>query len=332
MKKINSFPKNKITLAEIQEIYQIESYCELVEFVTKLLDNQQLLPIKSSKGNGKKPTLFNAYRIIRNRSTGTEFREELLYLSNWLKNDYYLKNLKTYERDRSYVLMLNEYMIQLNGKKPVPASLNERSFEIFGREKFLDKEGGLRILKNVDLSVKELNIYETTEPLAYYTNHKTIPQTILFIENKDTFYSMRKHLLDGHTSILNEEIGTLVYGGGKGIYRSIHDFGLCMEPYMVDERNHFLYFGDLDYEGILIYEKLKEILSDKHSIFPFILAYERMIMKGQGYQLPITKEKQNRNTGTYFFDSFTKETVERMKNILQQDRYIPQEILQEVDF
>ena len=31
-----------------------------------------------------------------------------------------------------------------------------------------------------------LNLYETSEPLAYYTDTKEIPQNILLVENKDT--------------------------------------------------------------------------------------------------------------------------------------------------
>lgn len=334
MKSLDSFQKNKVTLSEIEKYYQVESYAELVKIVSMLIEKEKLVPILCSKGNGKKPPLYNRYRIIKNENKIIEnsYQEELLYLSNRLNNDYYLKNLKAYEADRLYVLMLNKYMLHLNGKIPTPASINERSFEIFAREKFLSKEGGLRILKNVRLSLEELSIYETTEPLAYYTNHKRTPQVILFIENKDTFYSMRKHLIDGYNKILNEEIGTLVYGGGKGIYRSIQDFGLCMEPYMLDEKNRFLYFGDLDYEGILIYEKLCEIMNEKQSIKPFTSAYESMLKKGELYELPFTKEKQNRNVGTTFFDAFAKETIGKMKLVLEQDRYIPQEILQEVDF
>lgn len=38
--------------------------------------------------------------------------------------------------------------------------------------------------------------------------------------------------MSGHTEIFNMEVGTLIYGAGKGILRSFQDFDLCAEPYM----------------------------------------------------------------------------------------------------
>ena len=43
--------------------------------------------------------------------------------------------------------------------------------------------------------------------------------------------------------------------------------------------------------------------------------------------LPQTKEGQNRNIEEVFFNYFNQETIKKMKNILKQDRYIPQETL-----
>ena len=67
--------------------------------------------------------------------------------------------------------------------------------------KILAQEGQ-RLLKNVGLTVDDLNIYETAEPLAYYSVSKETPQNILIIENKDTFYSLRKFLIERHPRIL----------------------------------------------------------------------------------------------------------------------------------
>lgn len=173
-----------------------------------------------------------------------------------LKNDYYLGNMEAYLKDRTFVLLLNDFIKEHNECLKEAASYNERSFEIWGREKLLNREGGIRILKNLGLTPEELNVYDTTEPLAYYSHHKRVPQQILILENKDTFYSMRRHLLDNDLMILGKEIGTLIYGGRKSIHKSFQDFTLCVEPYLNDKRNEILYFGDLDYEGILIYESL----------------------------------------------------------------------------
>ena len=345
MEKIQQYEKNKITLSELREFYQISEYGDLVKLVERLIETKQIEPIRNSKLNGKTPALFNGYRILRPVEDYTVEKEELMLLSSHLNIDYYMKHLDTYRKDRKYVWLLDEY-IKNNGAMPdEPVSGNERSFEIFGREKFIGKEGGQRILKNLGVSQEQLNLYETTEPLAYYTNHKKQPQKLLIIENKDTFYSMRRHLIEKNSTILGEEIGTLIYGGGKAIYRSFEDFALCVEPYMNDPANTYLYYGDLDYEGILIYEKLQELVGSEKKIQPFVPAYEMMLVKGGRlsnrldgekislrYQLPEMKAGQNQNCGDLFFGYFSETVQNVMKELLKENRYLPQEILQEKDF
>jgi hypothetical protein len=332
MKEIKRFPRNKITLEELQEYYHIEEYNQLVEQVNLLIDRNSIEPIKSSHFNGKKPRLYRVYRIIQDKPNYEPWQNELRYLVPELNGDYYLRHLDKYDKDRTSILKLNRYFMESKEKLSSEIAINERSFEIFGREKFLLKEGGIRILHNVGLDIKDLNCYETSQPLAYYSHRKNEGQTMLIIENKDTFYSMRKHLLEGNEKIFNIPIGTLIYGGGKGIYGSITDFALCVEPYMRSKNNRILYFGDLDYEGILIYEQVKKEMKEEYPFYPFVQAYERMVEKGENLLLPNSKEMQNKNCGNEFFAHFKPEFVEKMKAILEEGRYIPQEILQMGEF
>ena len=92
----------------------------------------------------------------------------------------------------------------------------------------------------------------------------------MILENKDPFFSMRNYLLNGHTEI---------FGAGKGIIRSFQDFDLCAEPYMKHPENTIYYFGDLDYEGIGIYENLAEKFRSRWKILPFVPAYQAMLGK-----------------------------------------------------
>ena len=55
--------------------------------------------------------------------------------------------------------------------------------------------------------------------------------------------------------ILGKMFDTVIYGAGKGIYRTFSDYVQGAEDYFNAE-NMLYYFGDLDYEGILIYEHL----------------------------------------------------------------------------
>lgn len=140
--------------------------------------------------------------------------------------------------------------------------------------------------------------------------------------------------MDGGETIFGCPFGTLVYGAGKGILRSFQEFSICAEPYMQAPENRIYYFGDLDYEGIGIYERLAEIFEkQEHNIQPFTQAYEKMLEKAaQTAGLPVTKEKQNRRLSGRFFACFSQQTVRRMKDVLEREQYIPQEILNIADF
>lgn len=310
------------------------TYQEQYEYICRLLEEGKIKPVKASGTNGKKPALFREYWILEKQKDYSKYIEELKYsISTKISVDYYLDHPDIYKQDRSWVLMLNEYLKKKQDLLQISESLNERSFEIWNREKFLDREQGKRVLKRCGIEMDLLNIYRTTEPLAYYTHTRNLPQNLLILENKDTFFSMRNYLLSGHTEIFNIETGTLIYGAGKGIIRSFQDFDLCAEPYMRYPGNTILYFGDLDYEGIGIYENLAEKFKDRWKITPFVPAYKAMIRKARSVKtLPSTKAGQNRNISPDFFSYFDAQTAAVMKMILEANRYIPQEILNHADF
>ena len=330
----------RISLKELAGSSGKENYGELYEWILGQIKQGVLKPVKASGMNGKKPALFLEYRILekdeRNDQDKGKLENELKYrLVPEITIDYYLEHLDRYREDRDKVLQLNCFLKEKKKNLETKISWNERSFEIWQREKFLTKEQGLKILKRCGMTVDDLGVYQTAEPFSYFAAVRDTPQNLLILENKDTFYSMRRKLLEKETtSVIGLSIGTLIYGAGKGIWRAFEDFDSSAEPYMKASGNQFFYFGDLDYEGILIYEKLAEDCREKH-IVPFCEAYLKMLKKAEHFgidSLPATKEGQNRNIGEIFFSFFTKEAKERMKDILEQNKYIPQEILNYTDY
>lgn len=326
----------KMKLEEIEKRFKIENYQELYEKVLQLIAQNKIKPIKNAGLNGKKPSLYKAYWLIEEKEEQPDFIEELsYYYVPAISTDYYLHHLKAYQEDRCWVLLLNEYLKTQKEQLAIPMAMNERSFAIWHREKFIKEEQGKKVLKRCGLSVDMLNLYETTEPLAYYVHTRNTPQNMLIVENKDTFYSMRKRLLSGENNIMGVEVGTLIYGAGKGILRSFQDFTFCGEPYMREKCNTLYYFGDLDYEGIMIYEKLATLFETFCEILPFGEGYLGMLEKARQIgkeQLPFTKDGQNQIPGTDFFRYFSKEQAEEMLALLKEKRYIPQEILCVEDF
>lgn len=324
----------RISLEELLRSMSGMSYPEQYRKIRDMLDREKIRPVRASGTNGKKPALYREYWVEREEKDYHLLEEELKFkMSPAISVDYYLKHPDVYEEDREAVLRLNEYLLKKKNLLKVSESVNERSFEIWGQEKFLSRGAGKKILKRCHIPEELLNMYATSEPFSYFTRSSDTPQNILILENKDTFYSMRRFLLEGQERILGIKTGTLIYGAGKRVLRSFQDFALCAEPYMKKKQNRFLYFGDMDYEGIGIYENLAELVSPEMKILPFVPAYQAMLDKaGKTEKLPVTKEQQNRNIRQSFFSHFEKDVAERMTKILEAQRYIPQEILNIQDF
>lgn len=325
--------KQRIALDAILKKYPADTYEQQYQRILKFIEDGKIKPVKASGVNGKKPALYREYWILEEKQDYSVWLEELKYsLHPAISIDYYLSHPETYVRERRDVIRLSEYLKEQGKKLHCQESVNERSFEIWGQEKFLKKGEGRKILKHCGLDTGFLNVYDTTEPLAYFCRTREVPQNLLILENKDTFFSMRKHLLESRCEILGVPMGTLIYGAGKGILKSFRDFEFCAEPYMRAEGNCIFYFGDLDYEGIGIYESLARTFAEHWKVVPFLPAYEAMLEKAaKTKSLPETKEQQNRNIEQLFFSWFQADQVRKMKEILEADRYIPQEILNITD-
>ena len=323
-----------ISLEELLRSHREETYSAQYQYIMGLLEQGKIKPVKASRKNGKSPALYLSYWLLEEKPDYSAWEEELHYrLHPKIGVDYYLAHPEQYGRDRNDVLALDRYLRESSALLDYPESVNERSFEIWNREKFLTKGPGKTILKRCGLEPEALCFYETEEPLAYYTRTRETPQELLILENKDTFFSMRKHLLEGSAQIFGRTVGTLIYGAGKRILRSFRDFSLCAEPYMADGENTISYFGDLDYEGVGIYEQLSESFRERFSIIPFVPAYEAMLQKAARVaDLPATSEGQNRHISGEFFSYFSLAQTRQMRKILEAGQYIPQEIVNLSDF
>lgn len=371
----------KTNLDALSAKYRLSDYKELYAKVITLIDSQKIKPVKASGINGKSPALYREYWVIEEKQDVSQYINELNYeIVPAISTDYYQAHIEQYIQDRQWVLLLNDY-IKNRGFMTL-MSENERSFDIWHREKFLKQEQGKKILKRCGLEADFLNYYRTTEPIAYYSATRQTPQNLLIVENKDTFYSMRKCLMNTgqreksgsepdcepiqtdfggmRGSVLNrpelgrqtgsmcqknnsqntlekaahpicgEQIGTLIYGAGKGIIAAFSDFDISGEPYMTAQGNKILYFGDLDYEGIGIYENFASAYGVQYDIQLLKSAYELMLAKAERIgieNLPLTKEGQNRKIDNLFLNQFSQEQQAKIKEILGQDRYVPQEIL-----
>lgn len=329
--KINDWSENNnkatIKWQELQELLGIIDYSEFAKTVKKLMESG-LIKGLGCAFNGRKPVLPSKFRIIKEEIDYGDYIDEINYvITPKIDKSYSRKNMKWYVENRDDILKINNFILNSFERLNTPVSINERSFQVFGKEKKL--RNSKTLIKNLGLTEEFFNYYETSEPIAYYSISKNSPQNILIIENKDTFYTIRKYLKEERGSILGLDISTVVYGGGKSKIPSLNEFKYYTEDYISDSNNTFYYFGDVDYEGLVIYESYRNISSEQIELRPFTEAYKYVVDKCDGFidSLPNTKPGQNKNINDLFFENFEDSYKDKIMAILEKDKYIPQEAL-----
>ena len=326
---IQELKKTYITLNELEKLVNPSNYMELVEKINQLISDGTIKPIKNKRNtNGKIPSLFVKYRIIKNQEEVEQLEREIKHLSPELKIGKYLNNQETYKNHRKELKKLDEFLKNKKEKLKTKISKNERAYQIWGYEKMLDTQLGKSIINFNELEEK-LNYYLTPEPFFDYILNSNTKMKILIIENKDTWYTLRKIAKDNNLSkinILETQIDGLIYGEGNKITKNhaIEEY----EKEMLNTQAEFIYWGDLDFTGIDMYERVKKS-NPKCNINLFTNIYEKMLELSEDRDLENIVKEQNRNINLKdFLKSFKSLKVqEKITNILNENKYIPQEIL-----
>jgi len=150
-----------------------------------LIEDQKIKAVKASPLNGKTPALHTGYWLAEEAPDERKRKEQeedlKFHMSPAIRTDYYLNHLDVYGAEERWVALLNRYFLEQGEGEQEPVSLNERSFQIWGREKFLQREQGKKVLAHCGISLEQLCVYATSEPLAYYSACRQAPQTVLMI-------------------------------------------------------------------------------------------------------------------------------------------------------
>ncbi|MBU3180205.1 hypothetical protein [Clostridium psychrophilum] len=233
MKDIKQLKKIRLTLEEIEKFYSVKDYNSLAILIKKLIEEKIIVPIKASKTNGQNPALYKRYSLVKKEEDNSKYEDEIrneLYIG--FDMAYYKSHIGLYKRDRKYVIGLSNYIRVNKQKSDISISINELSFEIWQEEKFLKDGRGKTIIKNVGLDIEKFNFYTTPEPFVFYSFSKQNKQRVLIIENKDTWYSIRKLMHNGCNNVLGTAIDTIIYASGKGRFKGLLEYNLMVEEYL----------------------------------------------------------------------------------------------------
>lgn len=318
------FEKDMLGFAEL-------SYEEHVESVKSLVKNGILSPVTASGLNGRNPSLYNKYRIINNTEIDTASAyEHIKLLHPYFNHQLYFERPKLYIDNEFAISALSDYLWNNSTELLEPMSINERSLKIWGYEKYLKVNYAL--LKNIfkfnNWTLEGLNFYETPEPFFEYVFCRSSNMTVLIIENKDTWYTLRKVMTEFDTNlILGTPFNAILYGEGRKITRNSGRLEEYAHEMFAGDTIEFYYFGDLDYEGISIYQDL--VRCNKNiSIKLFVKAYEVMIELSKTCLVPTKNDKRsNKKDAESFMQHLSIQSQTQLLEILESGRYIPQEII-----
>jgi hypothetical protein len=325
-----------ITYDEIKKLYNLIQHKEVVYIVKKLIEENRLKPIKTSKPTALHEQIYTKYRIIKEVSEEEKaLLDELNYkIHPKLNIEYYRKNLEKYITDRSTILQLNNYLMTKQNSLSKKVSINERSYEIFNNEKLITSKEGGSILSNLKINIDEdFNIYKTPEPFVYLSTARVPPQDILIIENKDTYITLSKMLLN-NKRILREDIHTIIYGCGRKINNSFK--GIADDTtleYLTSSENTFHYWGDIDKAGFNIFSSFHGVYTFLQKSFNlkdvvlFEAAYKMMVEKCRNKKLrdiPTDQNFEYEKGLSFIQDSSLRNEISL---ILSHNKYIPQEAL-----
>jgi hypothetical protein len=301
-------------------------YRVFAAYIMEFCEKGFLMPVKSSGTNGRNPSLVNRYKITLpggNERPCEELLNELHSIHPRLDKGYYFRNPDAYEKDRKCILILSDYLLdnERSSSLKYRCTMNERSFEIFNDEKFLEYSGKV-LLKRLGLSLQDLNCYKTLEAFFYILFEPKERLNILIIENKDTFYSVLKYLeRKPQKELYGANIDMLIYGEGKKI---VNSFSFINEVAAGAAIEMVYYFGDLDFEGIGIFNSLASKYGN-YFIIPHAALYNELLSEAK--EPPALKTNQSEVYLELFLRYFDSESKDKISGILYDGKYIPQEAL-----
>ncbi len=319
---LKNYKKKKIDTGELQKYFK--DYILFTDSIKEAVEKSLLAPVKKSDFNGRNPPLYNSYWILEKKlDNEEELIKEINTFPPEMDNNFYLKNLSVYKEDREIIRKLRDFFSNSESRKTlkIPFSINERSFQIFNDEKFIS-EKDKNILSRLKLDKEKLNYYNTPEPFFYYMPAGFIDH-ILIVENKDTFFTIKRSFQDrGDNLIDNISFKMLIYGEGRKIEGSA---GFLNEITGFNTgKTEIYYSGDLDFEGINILTGLMNKFPE-WNIKPFAYLYNKMIDLCK--DPPDIRTSQTRCDIDQFLSFFDTLKADKIRNILDKNKYIPQEVL-----
>ncbi|SDZ15453.1 Wadjet anti-phage system protein JetD domain-containing protein [Tindallia californiensis] len=335
IKELQQHPYKTIMLMKLEEWCPSDSaYADFSAVVMDLMEEEVLTRIKSAGENRKSPSLPYKFRIEKHglkREQQQELRRQAANFHPAMDlSAYYRKELTAWKRDLPALKKVNDYL-QKHGTDFTGHTLPELSWKLTGNEKWLEEQGGKQLLERINLW-HQVEKQMHPDPLMLALNpsflsevqaggNKTLPH--LIVENKSMYYRLLPLLSSSN-------VATLVYGAGRKIVA-----GLSQLPYQLglekagNLQHTIHYFGDLDWEGIAIWNDLQKRYTHVESwdVIPATAFYQSLAQCS--WSQGKTNQRQQEEALKEFLDYFSSEEGKNLRRQLEAGFYCPQEALEE---
>ncbi len=320
---LSCIPSSKFSYQDVMKAFRLD-YAETASVLSAWEAEGLIRPIRSSGKTAFTPSFYVRYQKIRTIRDQSEVRERILHLHPSLIS-FYLSRLSDYEKMEPEILKLSNYLSTHKPELSDPDCLmtvKERSYAIFGHEKYLEQHHSA-----IPLSDPELNCRPTFEP---FFARETDPEgnEILVLENRDPWDSISSQLKPGMT-FLGHRFSMVIYGEGNKV--AVKDpsgslYGFLSSCHRADQT--VLYCGDIDRAGINIFSRLCQADPELH-ILPFEELYLEMIHLAPAdlSQVEDTEDRHDRTYDSSFLGFFTGKDQDRIRQVLEKNKRVPQEIV-----
>lgn len=321
---------SKFGYRDVMEAFHIADYEQTAAILSSWEEEKRIRPILSSGKISFQPYFYQRYQKLQIKVDHEETRAKIRKLNPALIS-FYLDHVTDYEKYEPMIQQLSQYLYFHKEELNNPAlriTVKERSYAIFGDEKFLERNRS-----SIPLTYSELNCEPTFEP--FFTKEiNSEANEILVLENRDPWDSIASVLADTHSKIfLHHHFSLIIYGEGNKVTQK--DPSGSLHAYLSGrqcENDTILYCGDIDRAGINIFSRLKTADPDLR-IQPFTELYQEMIHRAPEdlVLLEDTDDRRDQKYDASFLSYFQGNDQKRIKEVLDRNKRVPQEILSRAD-
>lgn len=327
--------KNRFGYEEILQLSPDLSYEELHGVLEELCEQGVIAPIRKSGKTSFVPQVYREYRKVAEKRDYSYLLPEIRSLHPTLAIDRYLKEPGEFEESRDYVLQLSRLLWQEDERLGRWMSVKEKSYAIWGDEKFLESRQGKAILAFHRLDEEKLRYYHAPEPFFCRVFQPGEKGDVLVLENKDSWYSIGRALREHQEKrIFGISVGLLVYGEGNKITREQEGLSAFLEEMGCRSTGQRIYYaGDIDRAGVGIFYDAKKQNPDL-SMEPCLPLYHFMVQRALEEKRVLEKCRDKREIGwkREFLEYFPLPYRSFVQQVLEENRRIPQEILNYQDY